>query len=121
MVLVHLCDGVEFSTGPRGKENIEERKLISNKSPSRCSKERTLFKCELIFCCLIFVQAKNGSYKLSCDSCFKQGIPFGSMLHASANKMSLFKANVILVLGQKSEDNGLASLPACLLNGQSTI
>lgn len=42
--------------------------------------------------------------------------PIRRSLLASANKMCLLKANVILVLGQKSADSGLAFLPACLLN-----
>lgn len=60
-----------------------------------------------------FLQASDGSYKPSCDSCFNK-IPFGSTLHPAANKMRLLEAEVILVLGQKSTDNGLAFLPACL-------
>lgn len=75
------------------------------------------FKCELIFCYCISVQTRDGSYKPSCDSWSNKRIPLGSMLHASANKMCLLKANVILVLGQKSADNGFTFLPACLLNG----
>lgn len=55
---------------------------------SGCRIPWALFKCELIFCYWIFVQAREGSYKPSCDSCSNKTIPFGRMLYASANRVS---------------------------------
>jgi len=103
--------------GRRGEGEGIHTCISANKSLSRCLKERTQFKCELIFCYRIFVQARDGRCKPSCDSLFNKRIPFSSMLCASTNKISLLQANVILVLGQKSAVNGLAFLPECLLNG----
>lgn len=51
--------------------------ISADKSLGRCLKERTLFKCELIFCYWIFVQARDGSSKPSSDSRSNKKIPFG--------------------------------------------